>query len=250
MNSDNQMSIKPLFIIIVDISGYTNFIRLHRMSLLHAEKIIGELMESILDEVELPVVAHEILGDAISLYALDDGSPGLADKIYLQMEKYFLAFHTREAYLLRECGYCICDACNNVGKLKIKAILHSGEAAFTKVRDINKISGEDVIITHRLLKNSIASDEYILVTNSFLERCHSLDKTHFKKHVEHYDNLKPVHGMVRNFEAVETMQEDISAWKKLKFFMKIEGYMFARLFGKEKLEFRNLPARDNSVKPT
>ena len=90
MNSDDQMSVKPLFIIIVDISGYTNFIRLHKMSLLHAEKIIGELMESILDEVELPVVAHEILGDAISLYALDDGSPDLADNIYLQMEKYFL----------------------------------------------------------------------------------------------------------------------------------------------------------------
>ena len=231
-------------IIIVDISGYTNFIRLHKMSLLHAEKIIGELMESILDEVELPVLAHEILGDAISLYALDDGSPGMADNIYMQMEKYFLAFHKREAYLLRECGYSICDACNNVGKLKIKAILNSGEAAFTKVRDINKISGEDVIITHRLLKNSIASNEYILVTNSFLDRCQSLDKTHFKKHVEYYDSLEPVYGMVRNFEPVEAVQEDISAWKKLKFFMKIEGYMFARLFGKEKEEFRKLPSKE------
>ena len=250
MNSDNQMSIKPLFIIIVDISGYTNFIRLHRMSLLHAEKIIGELMESILDEVELPVLAHEILGDAISLYALDDGSPGLADNILQQLEKYFLAFHKREAYLLRECGFCICDACNNVGKLKIKAILNSGEAAFTKVRDINKISGEDVIIAHRLLKNSIASDEYIFVSNSFLDKCQSFDKTHFKKHVEHYDNLEPVNGVVRNFEAVEEIHEGISAWKKLKFFIKIEGYMFSRLLGKEKLEFRNLPAKDNSLKPT
>ncbi len=51
---------------------------LHKMSLLHAEKIIGELMESVLDEVELPVVAQEILVDAISLYALDDGSPDLS----------------------------------------------------------------------------------------------------------------------------------------------------------------------------
>ncbi|MCK5342718.1 MAG: DUF2652 domain-containing protein, partial [Candidatus Heimdallarchaeota archaeon] len=175
------MSIKQIFIILVDISGYTNFIRLHKMSLLHAEKIIGELMECMLDEVELPVVAHEILGDAISLYSLDDGSPDMADNIYKQLEKYFLAFHTREAYLLRECGYCICDACNNVSQLKIKAILHSGEAAFTKVRDIPKISGEDIITAHRLLKNSIASNEYILVTNSFLDRCQSFDKTDFEK---------------------------------------------------------------------
>lgn len=239
------MSIKQLFIILVDISGYTNFIRLHKMSLLHAEKIIGELMESMLDEVELPVIAHEILGDAISLYALDDGSPDLADNIYKQLEKYFLAFHKREAYLLRECGYCICEACNNVGKLKIKAILHSGEAAFTKVRDIQKISGEDVITTHRLLKNSVPSDEYILVTNSFLERCHSFDKTDFKKHVEHYDGLGTVHGMVRNFEPVKATQEMVSSWKKFKFMMKVDGYMFARHFGKTKLEFRNLPLGNN-----
>lgn len=32
-------------------------------------------MESVLDEVELPVIVHEILAEAISLYALDDGSP-------------------------------------------------------------------------------------------------------------------------------------------------------------------------------
>ena len=241
------MGIKPIFIILVDISGYTNFIRLHKMSLLHAEKIIGELMESILDQVEFPVVAHEILGDAISLYALDDGSPDLADNIYLQLEKYLLAFHKREAYLLRECGYCICDACNNVGQLKIKAILHSGEAAFTKVRDIQKISGEDVIITHRLLKNSITSDEYILVTNSFVDRCQFFSKTGFEKHVEHYDGLGPVHGLVRNLESAEEVLEAVSPWRKFKFLMKVERHMFARLFGKAKLEYRNLPLDDSST---
>ena len=76
MDQTNQIGVKPLFIILVDISGYTNFIRMHKVSLLHAEKIIGELMECMLDEVELPVVAHEVLGDAISLYALNDGTPG------------------------------------------------------------------------------------------------------------------------------------------------------------------------------
>ena len=242
------MSIKQIFIILVDISGYTNFIRLHKMSLLHAEKIIGELMECMLDEVELPVVAHEILGDAISLYSLDDGSPDMADNIYKQLEKYFLAFHTREAYLLRECGYCICDACNNVGQLKIKAILHSGEAAFTKIRDIQKISGEDVITTHRLLKNSIDSDEYILATNSFIGRCQSFEKADFENHVEHIDGLGPVHGLVRDFESVEAEITAVSPWQKFKFLMKVESHMFARLFGKTKLEFRNLPSENETIR--
>jgi hypothetical protein len=240
------MSIKPLFIILVDISGYTNFIRLHKMSLLHAEKIIGELMECMLDEVEAPVVAHEILGDAISLYAIDDGSPDLANSIYKQLEKYFSAFRTREAYLLRECGICTCEACNNVGELNLKAILHSGVAAFTKVRDIKKISGEDIITAHRLLKNSIPSDEYIFMTNSFLDKCQSFDRTEFVEHDELYD-VGPVHGLVKNFKSVETVPEVVSLMKKLKFFMKIEYYMFARLLGKAKLEFRNLPSKDNNT---
>ncbi len=246
MNSENLMGIKPLFIVLVDISGYTNFIRMHKMSLLHAEKIIGELMECMLDEVDSPVVAHEILGDAISLYALDDGSPDLADRIYIQVEKYFSAFRKREAYLLRECGICLCEACNKVSELKLKAILHWGEAAFTKVHHIQKISGEDIITTHRLLKNNIPSDEYVIVTNSFLDRCQSFDSSDFVKHVEHYDSLDTVHMMVKNFESVEAAP-DVSPWMKFKFFVETEKYMFARFFGKKKLEFRNLPTGEEST---
>jgi len=210
------------------------------MSLLHAEKIIGELMECMLDEVEAPVVAHEILGDAISLYAVDDGSPDQADNIYKQLEKYFKAFRKRESYLLRECGFCICEACNKVSELKLKAILHWGEAAFTKVHNIQKISGEDIITSHRLLKNTIPSNEYIIVTDSYLGKCQSFDSGDFAKHVEHYDSLDPVHMLVKNFESIAAIPA-VSTWGKFKFFMKTEGYMFSRLFGKARLEFRNLP---------
>ena len=148
---------------------------------------------------------------------------------------------------MRECGYCVCEACNKVRQLKLKAIIHSGEAAFTKVRDIKKISGEDIITAHRLLKNSIASDEYIFITNSFLDKCQSLDTTDFKKLTEHYDGLGLVHGMVRNFESVEAVTEPVSSWKKFKFLMKVERYMFARLFGKTQLNFRNLPSKDRGT---
>lgn len=235
------MGIKPIFIILVDISGYTNFIRLHKISLLHAEKIIGELMESMMNEVESPVVVHEILGDAISLYAIDDGSSGLADRIYTQVDKYFAAFHEREAYLLRECGYCVCEACNKVRELKLKAILHRGDAAFTKVHTIQKISGETVITAHRLLKNKIPSNEYILATNDFVKTCQSFDQTGFEPHVENYDFLEPVDGFVKIFDSTEPIPAEVSTWRKLKFFLNIERYTLERLFGKSKLGFRNLP---------
>ena len=239
---DNQDGIKQILIILVDISGYTNFIKLHKISLLHAEKIIGELMECMLDQVELPVIAHEILGDAISLYALDDGSPGLADKVYSQLEKYFMAFRKREAYLLRECGFCTCDACNKVGQLNLKAILHAGKAAFTSVRNNQKIAGVDVITAHRLLKNSIDSDEYILVTDSFWNMCKLVDKIEFIEHTEHCEGVGPIHGWVKQFEAVKEINETISPFMKFKFLLKVDAHMLARFFGKKSLEFRNLPS--------
>ena len=128
------MELKSIFIIIVDISGYTRFIKKHRVALLHAEKIIGDLMESILDIVEMPVVAHEILGDAVSLYAVDSGSSGLADELYNQTTSYFKSFRKKEALLLSDCQVCDCEACDDIGKLKLKAILHYGQVAFTKVK--------------------------------------------------------------------------------------------------------------------
>ena len=62
---------------------------------------------------------------------------------------------------------CVCEACRNVGKLQLKAILHHGKAVFSRIQDFKKISGEDVILAHGLLKNSVPVREYILETEPF-----------------------------------------------------------------------------------
>jgi hypothetical protein len=234
------MEIRRIYIILVDISGYTRFIRFHKVSLLHAEKIVGELMESILAQVKEPVIAHEILGDAISLYAIDDGAPGQADRIYHDLNLYFSAFREREASLISACGLCKCDACKQVGQLKLKAILHKGEAAFTMVHNTRKISGEDVIISHRLLKNSIQSNEYILMTRAFADQCEMLDSSSLIKSVEHCDGIGDVQVLVRDFEG-EFQPAPVSVSKKLRDFLMIEGDMIRRLFRPGKYTFRNLP---------
>jgi len=238
------MEIKQIFIILVDISGYTRFIRYHKVSLLHAEKIVGELMESILAKVREPVIAHEILGDAISLYAVDDGTPGQADNIYRDLDTYFSAFREREASLISACGLCKCDACKQVGQLKLKAILHRGEAAFTTVHHTRKISGEDVIISHRLLKNSITSREYILMTRAFANSCAALDETTLTPSTEHCEGIGDVDVFVRDFEG-EFQRPRVSRFRQLRDFFMIEGDMIMRSFRPAKYEFRNIP-RDSS----
>jgi hypothetical protein len=76
-----EMKVRPISLVLIDISGYTRFTKLHRLSALHAEKIIGDLLESIVARARSPLVAHEILGDAVSFYAESDGSEALADEI-------------------------------------------------------------------------------------------------------------------------------------------------------------------------
>jgi hypothetical protein len=43
-------------------------------------------------------------------------------------------------------------------------VVHSGEALFYQIHRFNELSGTDVILVHRLLKNSEATDEYLMLT--------------------------------------------------------------------------------------
>ena len=46
-------------------------------------------------------------------------------------------------------------------------MLHHGEVAIRKIRQFEELTGEDVILAHRLLKNSVSKPEYILMSASF-----------------------------------------------------------------------------------
>lgn len=48
----------------------------------------------------------------------------------------------------------------------MKVIVHSGSAVFNTVGGLSQISGTDVILAHRLLKNSVPSHEYLLMTEA------------------------------------------------------------------------------------
>jgi len=48
----------------------------------------------------------------------------------------------------------------------LKVIVHSGRAVFNTIAGLPQVSGTDVILAHRLLKNSIPSHEYLLMTEA------------------------------------------------------------------------------------
>jgi ABC-type proline/glycine betaine transport system permease subunit len=156
----------PGCLVIVDISGYTSFVKMHRTALVHAEQIITELMETMLEKRESPLVLDKLQGDSAVFYALDDGNPEMASVIVEQVQWFFEAFNSLESELV-SCNLCICDACDQIEGLRVKAVLHHGEIILKQMGGGTEIGGADIIQVHRLLKNSVEGDEYILMTRAF-----------------------------------------------------------------------------------
>jgi hypothetical protein len=172
MIQDIAPGLKNIFLVIVDISGYTQFLQRHSDDLLRAEEIVGRLLLSVIRTASDPVVPYEVSGDAVSFYALDTGDPGIARRVWRQVREFCEAFRNEERRLL---GGESCYDCADGDGLKLKAVVHHGQAAFTCLGESVKIAGPDIILAHRLLKNSIAEDEYVIATQQFHELCEEED---------------------------------------------------------------------------
>ena len=148
-------------ILLPDISGYTEF--LTKTELVHSSHIINELLEAILAANSGEFVLSEVEGDALLLY--QKGKPIEADALVRQCLSMFESFHTQLKIIERD-SICHCGACKTASNLTLKFIAHHGLVQEIKVRQFTKASGLDMVVAHRLMKNRIASDEYVLATTS------------------------------------------------------------------------------------
>ena len=163
---------QPVLLMFVDISGYTRFMVQHAKELRHSETIVRELMESLIEQVDVPLRVAGIEGDALFLYAIKSGD----DDVWRRrgatlVDRLSTLFDTFAQRLVEIGAYsvCNCHACRAVGDLKLKVIAHSGEAIFTKIAGHSSLSGPDVITVHRLAKNSVPQDQYMLMTETAYE---------------------------------------------------------------------------------
>lgn len=184
------METKKIALVMVDISGYTRFIRAQKMSAVHAEEIIFELLESVIDKATHPLTLNKLEGDAALLYAdLKNDDVGVARDAAQQALAFFDVFYARARSLSVERADCACNACQRIHDLRLKAILHSGEAVFKQIRQFEEMAGEDVITVHRLLKNTIPSGEYILMTEPFYQLAGNLPGMSMETRRETYEDV-------------------------------------------------------------
>jgi hypothetical protein len=96
------------------------------------------------------------------------GPPPTRRELTEQAASFYLKFHQHLQQIKRD-TLCKCGACQNVGALTLKVIAHHGEIFLAKIKDRVKLIGKDVIIAHRLLKNSVLSSEYLLISQALLK---------------------------------------------------------------------------------
>jgi hypothetical protein len=150
---------------IPDIGGFTKFVS--ETEIRHSQHIIQELLELLVDANNLGLEVAEFEGDAVLF--VRSGAPPSVDALIEQARAMFVAFHAH----LRRIEYyrvCQCGACSTASSITLKIVAHAGSAATMKVKDQRKFIGKDIIVAHRLLKNSVPTREYLLVTEATLDR--------------------------------------------------------------------------------
>jgi len=169
---------------IPDLSGFTNFVNTTEVE--HSNHVIAELLEILLDSNILGMELAEIEGDALFFYIENE----LPDKVALfgQVEEMFTAFYNH-LKLFEHYRICPCNACASAPELKLKIIVHCGELQFINIKDIRKPFGKEVIKVHRLLKNSVPLDDYILLSED-LTKSYRMQKQNYLHYnfIEKRDN--------------------------------------------------------------
>ncbi len=209
------MEIKEAVLVLADISGYTQFIKKHNMSVLHAEQIITDLLEAVIDTAEYPLQLNKLEGDAALLYTPAIGNTSdVTRDVVRQTLRFFEAFAARQERLLEDGQHvCTCDACTHMDELRLKAFLHVGEIVVKQVRQFEEIAGEPVILLHRLLKNSVPAREYVLMTEAFAQASGGISDLPGEKRVEQAEGIGPVPVVVycpaREGQAQSQAQEPV-----------------------------------------
>ena len=214
---------------------------MHRTAVAHAEQIITDLMESVLDVQGPPLVLDKLMGDAAVFYGVDSGEPGEAGAIAAQVRRFFDAFNQSEAVLV-SCNLCICDACKQMDGLRLKAIMHHGELIKKEMGGGIELAGADLILAHRLLKNSVEGDEYILMTSQFHDRAGDMADM-APNHQSEDTDLGPVEIVVFYPESGDRPMPPATWGNRIRQLARTEYKGAIRLIrGRSDREFVNLPS--------
>jgi hypothetical protein len=188
-----------MIIVLPDIGGYTNFISFSGQSLGHAQHIVSELLTAVVESTADVLRVSQPEGDSILLYSVTHRRKRDRRKIAVSVMKILGAFYRRKQELIRQTA-CSCNACEGLPDLEIKVVVHKGTVYQSQTVGFPQLVGLPIIVAHRLLKNSVSSRRYVLLTREAADSIELPFATGARQDVETYDDLGRLETCVYEFD--------------------------------------------------
>jgi hypothetical protein len=187
-------------LLIADISGYTSY--LAGVELDHAQDILADLIGTVVTALRPTFRLAKLEGDAAFMAAPVEKLDGslLLDTI----ERCYFGFRRRRRDV-RQATSCECNACVRIPDLNLKFVVHVGDVIRQKVFGLEELVGADVIVVHRLLKNTVVEatgiEAYAFLSQAAIE-AGGVDPQALGMvaHDESYEHIGQVPGWVHDLE--------------------------------------------------
>jgi len=187
-------------LLIADISGYTDYVVTSPLE--YAEDVVADVTAGVVERLEPILRVNKIEGDAAFGYALE----GEVDASMLldTIEECYFGFRRRLRGIEHSTS-CTCNACAKAPQLNLKFAVHYGEFIRRPGSRGEELTGHDVILVHRLLKNTAAEalglQGYALCTEACVSAL-GLDPVALGMlaHTERYDHVGDVPGWIVDLE--------------------------------------------------
>jgi Protein of unknown function (DUF2652) len=207
VSTSDDIAPRQGYLLLADISGYTAF--LTGTELEHAHEIVQELATLIRERLAPPMHFVKREGDAVFCYA-EAATFREGERLVELIEACYFDFSNRLLDMARATT-CRCNACAAIDSLGLKFITHYGTFVIERDEGREDLAGPDVILAHRLLKNTISNDggpqAYAFLTEACQQRLPS--SFELPKHSQVYESFGETRGGVHDLGPVlSAMREE------------------------------------------
>lgn len=181
--------------VLADIGGYTTF--LSDVGVEHGKEITSHLLNGMF-EVDSDVwQLGNVEGDCLFVYS--EGDLSLED-VFGYLRRVYENFRESLEEVVTG-STCACGACDRSGDLTLKFVVHRGEFDVQQIAGQQHVIGSDVVVAHRLLKNSVPVREYALLSSAVLDVSHDTGFAAVQGS-DTYDDRDPVEYVYVDFAEV------------------------------------------------
>jgi hypothetical protein len=157
------------YLVLADISGFLPFVTSTELE--HAQDIMRELLELIVQRLTPTLMLAALEGDAVFAYAPHEKLKR-GETLLELTEATYVTFRERQTAMQRRTT-CTCQACRSINVLDLKFMAHYGEYVMQHVSEHDELLSLDVnLVRERLLKNQMSAANawrgYVLFTEACL----------------------------------------------------------------------------------